>query len=424
MAEVSRIVVPHAQINPFLETARRIAPRLPASLARDLARPLDKGLRMAAEHVGAPRLSEDMLHGLFGAASGADVAFFRAGAIARAQKYAAAHALDPRPFVHALELAGGPAMPYPDLPDGTGAGSLGPRPPGFGGWSGGPGPIAPQPRTPQYPYALSAPTALAAGVGIVTNAKGANYTNGSNSTFIVTHITAFESNSDTNLVSAQPPTFWIAFSPSGNTKQWQKTYVPFAAFATYQPYGPIQNVAGYPMARWELFSPYVLPKNTALYAEATNPANFPITLSVGFVSYKDDNYGTVRIFWDELALSANQQALAFDSQQFTGDGDANANVTEVIMSGGSDGGWSAAGQATSPLIAITPDGTTGGTTKWTGINAAAVIALNTTVGMQGPFWRLKTPQVIPPGTQMNIAFQNQGAGATTANVGLVGYLAK
>jgi hypothetical protein len=324
-----------------------------------------------------------------------------------------------RGFIEASRRPGAMAI-GPQLPA-----RLSPFLPGYSGYGApGEGPIGgPSPRSMQpvarLPYSLFASTELGAGIGKITNADPQQLINGEQYEFVVTHVTFSEGREPVVLV----PSYAVRIALAQNGKQWSRDLVPASSFLSYQ--GSLTNIptaAGVPLARWKLAAPYTMSRYGSIYCTATNESAQAINAQIGFVAYKRDGVGTPRVFASSKALAANTIALPFNSADFRNDGDADADITDVLFSSGPGEDWGAA--PTSPIYLIRPDGNTGSTKGWTGNgqNGASAVNLNTTSGQQGSYWELVTPQRVAPGTTITVEYANASAGVTIANIGFVGYL--
>lgn len=296
--------------------------------------------------------------------------------------------------------------------------------PGYGqvgidqGPIGGPSPrnVAPVAR---LPYSLFATTELLAGIGKLTNADPQLYINGEQYEFVVTHLTLSQGVEPVDLV----PSYGIRIAFAQNGKQWMRRIVPAQSFLSYQ--GTqlnISTVPGLPMCRWKLAAPYTLNRYGSLFTTASNNATFSIDTNVGYVGYKRDGVGTPRVFSSSLALAANTINLPFNSADFRNDGDADCDITDVLVTPGATNRWGNP-VTTAPTILIRPDGNTGGTKGWTGNGQFGMLATGmNTAGTYGAYWELAVPQRVAPGTTITLELENDTAGTKIANVGFVGYL--
>lgn len=296
--------------------------------------------------------------------------------------------------------------------------------PGYGQVGIDQGPIGgPSPRNvgpvARLPYSLFAATELTAGIGVITNADPQLYINGEQYEFVVTHVTLSQGIEPVDLI----PSYAIRIAFAQNGKQWMRRLVPAQSFISYQGTQQfISTVNGLPMCRWKLAAPYTLNRYGSLFTTASNNASFSIVTNVGYVGYKRDGVGTPRVFSSQLSLAANTINLPFNSGDFRNDGDADADITDVLVTPGAVDDWGPV-NGTAPTILIRPDGNTGSTKGWTGNGQFGMLATGmNTAGTYGAFWELAVPQRVAPGTTITLEIANDTAGAKIANIGFVGYL--
>lgn len=406
--------------NPLDDLSRRVVGQLPRALVHDLQRyawrQSDRMLRLAAETCGAPKMDETVTALVFGVNGAADSMVRELARHERAQRAmteeikrgAGAWATGRETPLRMPGVGGAPMQMMPDFVRGGPAWGQNPSPPP---------PMQNQPRVRRTPYAVYTETTVGAGVGQFASANPQNLQNGTPFRFIVTHMSLSEGR-EPILIN---PTYSLQVTPNNPGKGWTKIPIPAMSHLTYVPYGPVQNSNRFQMCRWHLDGPYPLPANASLYVEGTNNASVDVTLSVQAFTFKTDAFGTPRILQSARTLAAGVQGANFDSTQLTGDGDADMLITDVVFTPGSGGNWGILNQ-TSPLVLLRPDGVIGSPTNWTAAAPVAVVHLNTVEGLVGNFYRMANPIYVPPGSSVQVNFQNQTASEIIASVAFVGYL--